>query len=121
MGFLDSLDEALDAVNEVLSDDESFDPTFQLVNDTRYDIHEVYVSPSDSDDWEEDILGEDILPVDGRVNINFSTTSRKRYWDIRVVDEDEDENVFERFDLSRVHTIILSYNDDGEMEAEYQY
>ena len=121
MGFLDSLNEALDAVDEVLGEDEVFDPTFQLVNDTEYDINEVYVSSSDSDDWEEDVMGEDILEAGARLNVNFNTDSRKRYWDIKVVDEEGDENVFEHFDLSRVHTIVLTYNGDGEMEAEYQY
>ena len=114
-------DDVLNALDEVLDENEEFDPTFQLINDTEYDIHEVYVSSSDSEDWEEDILDEDILPAGERLNVNFYTDSRKRYWDLRVVDEEGDENVFEHFDLSRVHTIILSYNEDGEMEAEYQY
>ena len=36
---------------------------FTLVNQTGYDISEVYVSPANSSDWEEDVLGEDILKI----------------------------------------------------------
>lgn len=121
MGFLDSLNDALDNLNELLGDDEVFNPDFVLVNDTEYDIHEVYVSESDNDDWEEDILGDNILRAGERLNIDFSTNSRKRYWDIKTVDEEGDEEIYERFDLSRVRKVIVFYNEDGEAEAEYQY
>ena len=121
MGFLDALNDALDEMDEILGDDEEFDPDFTLVNRSGYEIHEVYVSESDNDDWEEDILGEDILEDGERMNINFSTTSRKRYWDLKTVDEEGDEEVYERFDLSRIRKITVYYNEDGEAEAEYQY
>src|SRR6185436_11050352 len=37
------------------------DQDFTLVNDTGVVIDKLYVSPHDSDDWEEDILGKDTL------------------------------------------------------------
>ena len=35
---------------------------FKLVNKTGYEIKEVYVSPTKATDWQEDILGEGVLP-----------------------------------------------------------
>ena len=54
MGLLD----ALEALGELLDDDEEFDPSFVFVNETGLEIHEIYVSESDNYEWEEDILGE---------------------------------------------------------------
>ena len=117
MGLLD----ALETLGELLEDDEEFDPTFVLVNETGLEIHEIYVSESDNDEWEEDILGDDILEDGQELNVNFSTESRKRYWDIKTVDEDGDEEVYEHFDLSRVTKVTVFYNEDGDAEAEYEY
>ena len=117
MGFLDDLAD----LAELLAEDEEFSPDFVLVNQTGYEIHEVYISESDNDEWEEDILGDDILGTDESMNVNFETDSRKRYWDIKTVDEEGDEEIFEQFDLSRVTKIILYYDEDGNAQAEYIY
>ena len=45
------------------------DQDFTLVNRTGYTIEQVYVSPIKARDWEEDVLGRDVLEVmaaDGR-------------------------------------------------------
>ena len=112
--------ESLEALSELLEDDEEFSPDFELVNNTDYAFHEIYVSESDSEDWEEDILDEDVLESGQTLNISFDTDSRQRYWDLRIVDEEDDETIFEHFDLSRIRKITVFY-EDGEMQAEYEY
>lgn len=106
MGFLDAL-------NNMLSDDKEFIPKLRVRNRTGYDIHELYMSESTSDDWEEDILGDDILEDGDMTNINFESVSSQRYWDIKTVDEDDDEAVFEDIDLSKTTRVTLYYDDDG--------
>ena len=39
---------------------------FELHNETGYEITEVYVSPNTTEDWQEDILGQDTLQVPHR-------------------------------------------------------
>ena len=34
---------------------------FSLVNATGYEISELYVAPSQTSDWQEDVLGQDVL------------------------------------------------------------
>ena len=112
--------ESLEALSELLEEDEEFSPDFELVNNTDYAFHEIYVSESVSEDWEEDILDDDVLESGQTLNINFDTDSRQRYWDLRIVDEEDDETIFEHFDLSRIRKITVCY-EDGEMQAEYEY
>jgi hypothetical protein len=45
---------------------------FKLVNKTGYELKALYVSPSKSDDWGDDILGQDVLAEDQVVNVHFS-------------------------------------------------
>lgn len=108
-------------VLDILLDDEEFNPDFTIRNKMGYDIHEVYVSESDDDDWGDDCLDEDTIIEDGeRCEISFETNSRHRWWDLRIVDEEGDEVIFEHFDLSQVRVITLYYDDDGEAVADYQ-
>src|SRR5207237_4832520 len=60
---------------------------FTLVNATGVEIHELYVSPHKSNDWEEDILGQDTLPDGDSVTIHFSPRERAKLWDLKIVDK----------------------------------
>jgi hypothetical protein len=94
---------------------------FALTNKTGYDIHRVFVSPSSADDWEDDVLGEDVLGNGETVNIHFSRASKACKWDLMVVYEDESEATWEDFDLCTVSKIIVKYNArTRETSAEYQ-
>jgi len=114
MGLFD----ALSTLGDILGDDEEFNPDFRVRNRTGYDIHELYVSESNSDDWEEDVLGDEILEDGDSTEVEFDTNSRHRYWDIRIVDEEDDEAVFEHIDLSRTSRVTLYYDDDGDPCAD---
>src|SRR5947209_7460508 len=59
---------------------------FTLHNATGVEIHELYVSPHSSDDWEEDVLGQDTLADGDSVDITFSRKERAKLWDLKVVD-----------------------------------
>jgi hypothetical protein len=58
---------------------------FDLPNKTGYEIKEVYVSPSKSDDWQHDVLGTGTLPSGNKVPIKFSRATQTCDWDVKVV------------------------------------
>ncbi|MEI9927258.1 MAG: hypothetical protein WDN44_05510 [Sphingomonas sp.] len=53
---------------------------FTLVNNTGYTINEVYVSATSTNDWEEDVLGEDTLEDNTSTEIQFPHASDGCLW-----------------------------------------
>ena len=92
---------------------------FSLINATGYDISELYVAPSDSADWQEDVLGQDVL-VDGQqANISFSRDTDTCAWDLKVVYADDDSSAEWRgVDLCALAVVTIKYDaDSGETSA----
>ncbi len=84
---------------------------FKLVNKTGYEIKHVYVSPSKSDDWEEDVLGKDTLDDGEAWNIKFHRDVRTCKWDLKVTYADDDSNaVWQNIDLCEIERITIRYN-----------
>jgi hypothetical protein len=81
---------------------------FTLHNNTGYQIDEVYVSPSNTDDWEEDILGEDVLENGSEVPITFNR-QRQSFWDLKVVFKGGREGIWKKFNLSQLTDIFISF------------
>ena len=93
---------------------------FTLVNDTGYDIKEVYVSPNKSNNWEEDILGDDQL-IDGHeTHIHFSRANKTCNWDLKVVySEDDSDAVWKEINLCKVTKITLKYDRKKDVTSAY--
>ena len=84
---------------------------FKLVNKTGYEIKEVYVSPAKSTDWEEDILGEGVLPDLSARNIHFHRSAKSCHWDLKVVySVDSSSAVWSDFDLCSIEKITIHYD-----------
>jgi hypothetical protein len=84
---------------------------FTLVNQTGYEIKEVYVSPSKSNDWEEDVLGEDTLSDGDQQDIAFSRSTKTCQWDLKVVYSVDDSSAeWSSIDLCKVGTITIRYD-----------
>ena len=88
---------------------------FILVNNTGYPIYYVNVSPSNSNNWEEDIMGSDILPNGAAVRINFNV-GNQQYWDIQAIFEDESSIAWYEIDLLQASKVTL--NGDGTASLE---
>lgn len=84
---------------------------FKLINDTGVEIHAVYVAPSDSTDWEEDILGKDTLASGENVEITFDRAEKAPKWDLRVEDKDGNFIVWDDLDLTEISEVTLNYKD----------
>jgi len=82
---------------------------FTVVNQTGIEIHELYVTPHDSDDWEDDILGQDTLPSGSEVDIHFSRKEKAASWDLRIVDGKGNSTEWEDLDLLTISRVTLHY------------
>ena len=82
---------------------------FTLLNRTGLTVNELYVAPTNVDDWQEDVLGRDVLKHGESVDISFSRTEKSCMWDLKIVDEDEDEVEWSNLDLCKAEHITLMY------------
>lgn len=82
---------------------------FTLVNKTGVEISEVYVSPHSTDDWEEDVLGQDTLANNDSVDITFSRKEKAKLWDLKVVDSKGNSIEWESLNLLEISKVTLHY------------
>ncbi|MFO7446831.1 MAG: hypothetical protein R6W90_10720 [Ignavibacteriaceae bacterium] len=90
---------------------------FTIVNKTGLSIDQLYISPSDTDVWQEDILGVDILPNDQECKVSFSPGEEYCLWDMKIIDEEEDEIAWGGIDLCKA-VIVTLYWAEGKAWAE---
>lgn len=86
---------------------------FVLVNDTGYEIDQVYVSPTKIEEWGSDILGQDTLADGKSAKIHFDPSSEKTTkWDIKIVFTDKESRYWTDLDLSTISEVTLHYKND---------
>lgn len=78
----------------------SDDPSFRLVNRSRAEVSEVYASPSGSDDWGRDRLGDDTVRAGG--TFVFRLPSGECTYDVRVVFADKEIVERRQLNLCRI-------------------
>jgi hypothetical protein len=84
---------------------------FMLHNATGVEIHELYVSPTTADDWEEDVLGVDTLPDGDSVKVTFEDREKRSKWDLKVVDSKGNSIEWEALNLIEISEVTLHYKD----------
>ena len=83
---------------------------FTLVNGSPQVIMEVYVGPSDSNEWGNDVLGSDVLTPGNSVAIYFSGSdgnAGKCLYDIRVVAQNGGEGRMMGVNLCTTSTVTF--------------
>ena len=84
---------------------------FNLVNKTGYQLKAVYVSPSASSDWEDDVLGKDVLDDGESVEIKFHRANTTCNWDLKVIYTDDGSSaVWQGLDLCQISKVTIKYN-----------
>lgn len=103
-------------VEEPITDDEVSTVPITVINNTGIDIYGLYASTIDTDDWEEDILGFEVLEAGESVDINFSFASTETRWDFAMTDIYDNVIEFYDMDLSEYSSngAILTLTYDGE-------
>ncbi|OIQ69511.1 hypothetical protein GALL_488870 [mine drainage metagenome] len=89
---------------------------FSLKNATGYDIKAVFVDPSASDTWTDDVMGADILADGDKVDISFTGDEGTCKWDLKVEwTEDYKPTVWHGLNLCNISTVTLKYNRDTDV------
>src|SRR5215467_1415080 len=83
---------------------------FVLHNETGVEIHSVYVSPHESDDWGSDILGQETLPTGESVKVTFDDRENKARWDLKVTDKNNNSLEWENLNLIQIADVTLHWN-----------
>lgn len=88
---------------------------FTLVNATGYPLRAVYVSPTKSEAWDEDILGQEVMADGATEEIEFSRDDTSCNWDLKVTfDDDGTSAIWYDIDLCTVEKITISYDRAGQ-------
>ncbi len=95
----------------------SGDQDFTVHNQTGVDIYELYVSPGSSNDWEEDVLGVDVLADGDSVDITFDREETSALWDLQVRDSEGNSLTWTQLNLLEISELTLHY-ENGEAWAE---
>ena len=90
---------------------------FTLHNATGVEIHELYISAHDVNDWEEDVLGTGTLADGEETEITFDPDEEAEHWDIKIVDGEGGNIVWESLKLTEITDITLNFK-DGKAWAE---
>jgi hypothetical protein len=93
---------------------------FALANLTGTALRAVYVSPSDSAGWEENVLGGGELADGATVRIGFSPEEKTVSWDIRVEAVDDHYAEWKGLHLRDVSRITLMLDVVGERAAAWE-
>ena len=75
--------------------------TIKVINQSKWEIHHLYLSSSDDDQWGPDQLGDEVLAKGDSITLTDIDCDD---YDIKVVDEDGDECVIEQANLCRDNT-----------------
>lgn len=78
------------------------DLTFQLTNKSSYTITKFFTSPTTTDNWEEDVFGDGVLPSGNTVPITVADGSDQCIYDMKFVPEGADEFVVNGIDLCKL-------------------
>lgn len=81
------------------------DIVFTLTNATSVDMVEFYASPTSADDWEDDILGADILPAGAQAEVTIGG-DRGCDYDVKAVFADGDE-VTEQLNICEIDDLTI--------------
>jgi len=86
----------------------ALDRRVRIVNATGFAIVEFYASNTGTSDWQEDILGQDVLPSGASVMINIDDGTGYCKYDLLAVFEDGDQLVKSDVNVCEVGT--FTYN-----------
>lgn len=89
--------------------------TIKLVNQTQWEIHHIYFSPSDEAQWGEDHLGDEVLGKGDSLTI---TDIECAEWDMKIVDEDGDSCVIEEIEFCGEEEAVWKITDKHLLACE---
>lgn len=85
----------------------ALDRRMRIANETGYTIVRFYGSNTGTNDWQEDILGEDTLPSGSSVIINFDDGTGYCKYDLKAVFDDGDVVTQDNVNICEVGTFTF--------------
>ena len=92
---------------------------FVLTNGTNRVISELYISPTNVNDWEEDVLGVDVLGDMDKTTVSFVDTVDECVYDLKIVHDDGDSAIWTAINLCESNFVVVAYQDDGTPIAQH--
>ncbi len=75
--------------------------TVKVINQSKWEIHHLYLSSSADEEWGPDQLEDDILTKGDQITL---TNIPCDTYDVKVIDEDGDECIIEEVELCKDHS-----------------
>ena len=83
---------------------------FILHNATDVEFDSLHVSPHSTDDWEEDVLGQDTLAPGDSVKVTFDDKEKHVHWDLKVTDKAGDSLEWYDLNLAEISEVTLHWD-----------
>ena len=96
------------------------DLDFTLVNQTGRSFEGLYITASDNQDWDANILLDGkVLSAGGKISVRFKNDAKSETWDFNLVDDEGLSVTFEKVKLAGVDTVTLK-DVNGTITAEIE-
>ena len=83
---------------------------FTILNKTGYALKHIYVSESDNNKWDEDVLGRDVLEDGESFELAFDKAENTCNWDMKVIYDDGESAVWQNLNLCKIAKLTLRWN-----------
>ena len=86
-----------------------------IFNGAEVDIYTLYLSPTNANNWEENLLKQETLPNGDKVDLEISRTEKAEAWDVKVTKKDGEVMTWVGVPLNKSGQITLL--PDGQFNA----
>ncbi|MDQ2104418.1 hypothetical protein [Azospirillum isscasi] len=83
---------------------------FTILNKTGYPLKHIYVSESDNEKWDEDVLGRDVLEDGESFDLSFGKAEKTCKWDMKVIYDDGESAIWQDLNLCKISKLTLRWN-----------
>jgi hypothetical protein len=96
------------------------DLDFTLVNQTGRSFEGLYITASDNNDWDANLLLDGkVLEAGGTIRVRFKRDATSEFWDFNLVDDEGLSVTFNKVDLAGVDKVTLK-DVNGKITAEIE-
>lgn len=81
---------------------------FTIINKTGHTVVNFNVSPTNENEWGEDILGRDVLNNGESAKITFSRDAAECMWDLKATYDDDDTTEMKNQNLCEISEVTLT-------------
>ena len=96
------------------------DLDFTLLNKTSRSFEGIYITASDNNDWDANILRDGkVLAAGDKIEVRFKRDEKSATWDLNLVDDEGLSITFDDINLTKADTVTLT-DVKGKVTAEIE-